>query len=299
MTFDLSLLRPLWLIALPALAVLAVLVRRRRTGLGDWDKVVDPALMAGLRALGRIDQQGAARRGMGALVAAGLIMLALAGPAIERRDAAAFRNLDGVVFVLDASPSVLQSDRWPQLLTMGRFGTGALGSRPGGLVVFAGDAYVAMDLTGDTRQLGQMLAVVDDDTLPDPGSRPERGLALAARMLSEAEVLAGDVVLLTDGGGLGAGAMEEAARIKGQGGRLSVVSLGSLGPEIQTLAATGGGQIFGLHETDAFAAFLAGQGRDRLEKQDYPLLFWADYGRWLLVLAMIPVLMLFRRRGMA
>lgn len=297
MSADLSLLRPLWLIGLPVLAFLAWWLRRRQTGLGDWDKVIDPALMGGLRALGRVDRHGAAKRGIGALVAAALIVLALSGPATERRDAAAFRNLDGVIFVLDASTSVLTSDRWPQLLTMGRFGVAALGSRPGGLVLFAGDSYRAMDMTGDTLQLGQTLSVVDKDTLPDPGSRPERGLAMAAEMLRDADVLAGDVVLLTDGGGLGASTLEQAARIAAQGARLSVISLNAPDAGIDTLAITGGGMVFGLSDTDAFAAFMAGSGRDRLEKQDYPLLFWADYGRWLLLAAMVPVLLMFRRRG--
>lgn len=293
---DLSLLRPLWLALIPALVVLGFFLRRRRAGLGDWDRVVDPALMQGLRALGRVDERSATRRGLVALSAAAIIVLALAGPAIERRDAAAFRNLDGVVFVLDASPSVVESDRWPALQTMGRFGIAALGSRPAGLIVYGGDAYVATDMTGDTRQLGLTFALIDASTVPNPGSRPERGLELAARMLQEAEILAGDVILLTDGGGTGPAALDQAARIAGHGARLSVVAP-TPGAELEVLAQTGGGQVFDLNQTDALARYLQPSGRERLERQDYPLLFWADYGRWLLALALVPVLLLFRRKG--
>ncbi|MFZ5963717.1 VWA domain-containing protein [Thalassococcus sp. BH17M4-6] len=295
---DLALLRPVWLVLLPALVLLGVVLRRRQAGLGDWNKVVDPAMMRALRALGRVDAQSAARRGLTALVAAGLIALALIGPAVERRDAAAFRNLDGVVFVLDASPSMLESERWPALQTMGRFGIAALGSRPAGLVVFGGDAYVATDMTGDTDQLGLTFSLIDGDTLPNPGSRPERGLELAARMLRDADVLAGDVVLISDGGGLGPAALEQAAAIAAQGARLSVVSAAP-GDTVAVLARTGGGQVFDTDQTDDLAAFLRQSGRERLEQQDYPLLFWADYGRYVLLLALIPVLMLFRRRGLA
>lgn len=293
---DLSLLRPLWLLAVPALIGLGLLLRRRRAGLGDWDRVVDPAMMQALRALGQVDDRSAARRGVAALIAAALITLALAGPAVERRDAAAFRNLDGVVFVLDASRSLLESERWPAMQTMGRFGISALGSRPAALVVFGGDAYVATDMTGDTGQLGLTFSLIDADTLPNPGSRPERGLELAAQILREADVLAGDVILLSDGGGFGPAAIEQAGLIAGQGARLSVVALERSAP-VETLARTGGGQVFGLEQTDALAAFLRESGRERLEQQDYPLLFWADFGRWLLILALLPVLLMFRRRG--
>ncbi|SNR67121.1 vWA domain-containing protein [Puniceibacterium sediminis] len=296
---DVSLLRPLWLIALPALVVLAVVMRRRRAGLGDWDRVLDPAMLRALRALGHVDEARSARRGLMALIAAGLVVVALAGPALERRDAAAFRNLDGVIFAIDASSSMVESPRWPALQTMGRFGISALGSRPAALLVFGGDSYVVSDMTGDLRQLGQTLSLIDAETVPDKGSRPERALAEAALILDEADVLAGDVVLFTDGGGLGQAAMAKAGELAARGARVSVVSLDDPGPEVQTLVATGQGRVFTLNETDAFAAFLAQDARDRLEKQDYPLLFWSDYGRFLLLVALIPVLLLFRRRGVA
>ncbi len=296
---DVTLLRPLWLIALPGLLFLAVLMRRRRAGLGDWNRVLDPDLLRALRALGHVDETAGVWRGAAALSAAGLLVLALAGPALERRDAAAFRNLDGVVFVIDASPSMTDSPRWPALQTMGRFGVAALGSRPGALVVFGGDSYIASEMTGDLLQLGQTLSLIEPGTVPDKGSRPERGLAQAAMLLRESDVLAGDVVLFSDGGGLGQAALTEAAALAGQGARLSVVSTGDLGPEVQTLVATGGGRLFTLTETDAFAAYLREQARDRLERQDYPLLFWSDYGRAVLLFALVPVLLLLRKRGAA
>ena len=200
---EMALLRPLWLLALPALAAFALLLWRRQRGAGDWARVIDPALLAGLHAMGRIERAGPGAAGLAALLVAGLTALALSGPSVERRDAAAFRNLDGVVLVLDASPSATGGADWEGLRTMGRSGIAALGSRPGALVVFAGDAYVASDMTADTRQVGLTLSLVEEDTVLDPGSRPERGLRLAAEILEEAEVLAGDVVLLTDGGGVG------------------------------------------------------------------------------------------------
>ena len=43
---SLTLLRPLWFLALPIVAVLALRAAWRSAPLGDWSKAVDPHLMA-------------------------------------------------------------------------------------------------------------------------------------------------------------------------------------------------------------------------------------------------------------
>lgn len=292
---DLTLLRPAWLLAVPLVMLLAVLWRRQAAGLGDWGRVIDPAMLAALRALGRVEATGTGLRGGAGLLLTGAVVVALSGPAVERRAAASYRNLDGVVFVLDASRSATNGAEWIAMQTIGRFGIAALGTRPGGMVVFAGDAYVATDMTADTDQLGVTLSLIDADTVPDPGSRPHLGLKLALEMLRDSGVLAGDVVLMSDGGGFGPETLARAGEIVAQGARLSVVVPGR-SATAETLAATGGGQVFELSQIDAFASFLGRSGRDRLEQQEYKLLFRSDLGRYLLILALVPAVMLFRRR---
>ncbi|MCV3274056.1 VWA domain-containing protein [Roseobacter sinensis] len=292
---DLTLLRPLWLLGLPALVLFGWWLFARRGGLGDWPKASDPALLRAMAALGRVDK-GASRAPLLALLGAlGLILVGLAGPAIERRDTLSFRNLDAAIFVVDASASVTEDARWPQMLTMGRFGLAALGTRPGALIVYAGDAYVAMDLTLDHLQLGQTLSLIGPETVPDPGSRPERGLRMAVDLLAEAEVLAGDVVLLSDGAGLGTASLRAAGAIAARGARLSLIALETPTAAFETHAAAGQGRVFTLDETDALADWVSAKARTRLERQDYPLLFWQDLGRYLLLLALIPMLLLFRK----
>ncbi|WP_232824892.1 vWA domain-containing protein [Primorskyibacter marinus] len=293
---DLTLLRPLWLLALPVIAVLAVWLYRHQGGIGGWERAVRPELLRAMAALGRVETRRDRLPLMAALGAAFIAVLALSGPAVERRDAVSFRNLDGVVLVVDASPSVTESPRWQDLVTMGRFGIASLGSRPGGMVVFAGDAYVATDLTADHKQLGQTLSLIDPETVPDPGSRPERGLDLADVLLTEAEVLAGDVVLFTDGAGLGPDSLTVAERIAAQGARLSIVAFGPSTPEMEAHAAIGGGTLMSLDAPDELSDWVTGQARDRLEQQSYPLLFWRDLGRALLAFALVPLLLLFRRQ---
>ena len=292
---DVTLLRPLWLLALPVLAVLGWWLHTRRGGLGDWRRATDPALLRAMTALGRVETSGSKAPLRAVLSAAALAVIALSGPAIERREAMSYRNLDGVLFVVDSSRSVTEDPRWTQMHTMGRFGLASLGTRPGGLIVFAGDAYVVHDMTLDHVQLGQTFSLIDAGTVPDPGSRPERALDLAAALLDRADVVAGDVILFTDGAGLGPATLQAAATLAGQGARLSLVSLGDPSPDFAAHAELGGGAVFTTNQTEALADWLGASARTRLERQDYPLLFWKDFGRYLLVLALFPLLLLFRR----
>ena len=291
---DITLLRPLWLLALLPLAGLGWWLWSRHSALGAWSQAARPEMLRAMAALGHVETGQDRQPVLIRLVALSLIILALAGPASERREALSFRNLDGVVIVLDVSRSVTEDSRWPQILTLARFATTSLGTRPAALVVYAGDAYLATDMTLDLRQLGQTLSLISPDTVPDKGSRPERGLDLASQVLREAEVLTGDVILITDGAGLGHESLRAASDITTQGARLSVVSLQD-NPLAQSHAATGNGRVFGLTEVDALADWLLHDTRTRLEQQDYPLLIWRDHGRWLLALALLPILLLFRR----
>jgi Ca-activated chloride channel family protein len=176
-----------------------------------------------------------------------------------------------------------------------RFALGALGSRPGGLIVYAGDAYEAVDMTGDLRELGQTLSLLEAGTVPDPGARPDRALMLAAHVLRGAEVIAGDVLVFTDGSGLGPETLRAATELKAAGARLSFVALRDVSPQMQSHAALTGGQVFGADEVNALTDWLAQSARPRLERQGYPLLFWHDLGRYLLAFGLLPLLWLFRR----
>ncbi len=294
---DATLLRPAWLLALPALILAGVWLHARGGALGAWQRAIKPDLLPALIGLGWVKLRADRRRLQASLGAAAIIILALAGPAQERRDGLSYRNLDSVLLLVDVSRSVTESARWPQMMTMARFAIAALGGRPGGLIVYAGDSYAVTELTMDHQQLGQTVSLIDAETVPDPGTRPERALGMAADVLREAEIVAGDVILLTDGAGLGSASLAEAEALVLKGARLSVISLNEPSPDLENLAAIGKGQVFTLDQTDALTRWLQEDARTRLERQTYPLLFWKDYGRFLLILALLPMLLLFRKEA--
>ncbi len=297
---DLILLRPLWLLALPAAVLLGALLWRRSGGLGAWERAADPALIAAMRGLGRVTEAGRSRSlATAALIALG--GLALTGPAAERRDAPTFRNLDGVVIVLDISRSVAGDARFRDIQAAARLAAAGAGTRRTALVVFAGEAWRASAFTTDGAALGGAISLIAPDTAPAPGSRPEEGLRLARQMLDEAEIVAADVVLIGDGGGLGAEATTEAGLLAARGAPVSTIFTGSSGGAgaMAALAAAGGGAAGDLVDPFPVADRIAAGPARRLAETGFSAAVATDYGRWLLLAALVPAFLMLPRRGPA
>lgn len=299
-----DLLRPVWLLAIPALALMAVLFARRVQSLGAWDQAVDTPLMAALDRLGKVSHGAKQMRWLAPLIA-GLIALALTGPAKERHDGVAFRNLDGVVIAVDLSSSMIEGGRFTDAQTTARLIAQSVGSRQVALVVYGGDAYRASAFTTDGAALGQTIAFLDGETVPDGGSRPERALALARQMIEEAEIVLGDVVLITDGGGLSPLAQAQAQALHEAEIPLSTIFVPSNiegapkvdRADVDALAEIGGGASGDLLDPFPVTRALEQGLQRRLREMDSAVQTQRDYGRYLLLLAILPALALFRRRA--
>ena len=303
---DVLLLRPVWFVAVPLVLALMVWRLRRAGQAGDWGAVIAPHLMAAMARMGRVAPGGGPTALAAPFLIAAVVALALTGPGASRPAAQTFRNLDGVVFVIDVSGSVTRDASWPALVNMARAGLSVLADRPAALIVYAGDSYLAAPLTTDHLQLGQTISLLDADTVPDRGNRPALALSRAADLLQEAAILRGEVLLFTDGQGLGPDVLQATDRIAEQGARLSVVHAettvsGAALPgqaELEGLAQIGGGAVYFTGDLAAFMRALSPQGATRLERQDLRLLLVVDYGRYLLLFALLPALLLFRREGL-
>ncbi len=302
-----AVLRLFWIAVLPLVAVLGFAFARQASALAGWDRAADPALLAALQRLGRVVPGSGGKSWYLPATAAVLISLALVGPARETRDGQSFRNLDGLVIAIDLSRSIAEGGNLAQALTAARLVADRAGSRPVALVVYGGDAYLASTFTTDAAALGTTIAVLDGETVPDSGSRPEHALALARRILSDTGVLAGQVVLITDGGGLGGRALEEAEAIEAAGSRVSALfvpavstPVGAPRPEpgvVDALARVGGGRSGSVLDPLEVAEDAGARAATRLADGEFAVLLWTDYGRYLLVLALFPALAMFRRRA--
>ncbi len=299
-----ELLRPAWALALPLIGMFALLFARRGYALGAWEKAVDTPLMAALERLGKVSHGAKQTRWLAPITAA-LIALALTGPAKNRNDGIAFRNLDGVVIVIDLSPSMTQGGRFRDAKTAARLVAQSVGTRQVALVVYGGDAYRASAFTTDADALGQTISFLDAETVPDDGSRPERALALAAKMINDAEIILGDIVLITDGGGVGPLAEAQARTLSETGIPLSTIYVSSRvedGPSsdrnaIDALAVLGGGAQGDLLDPFPVTRALRQGFERRMRAMEDPVQMQRDYGRFLLLLAVFPALALFRRQA--
>lgn len=290
---DMALLRPWWL-AVAVLLVVALGWRVARDArVGDWSAVVEPHLMQAMAAMGRVRQGGRARVWRHPMIwAVGVIAVALSGPALAVRDARAYRNLDGVVLVVDISRSLVESPAWRDVVTAARSALAAIGTKPAALIVYGGDAYVAAEMTSDTRQIGFTMELLDADTMPDPGSDPARALALAAQMLVEIRTLAGDVLWLTDGGGAGPGIPDGLAALEALNAQVTIVAAETEnGGDLAAAARAADLPLFAPRDLDAVSDRLTPRGSARLGLIDLVLLGWEDLGRHLLLLA-LPMLAL-------
>jgi Ca-activated chloride channel homolog len=293
-----ALLRPLWLIVLPGLFVLLRITRPRDGMLGDWRRAVDAPLLDAL--LRRQDAGAETSRGGAILWCVALIALALSGPAVKTEQPVQFRNLDTALILLDAS----RGDRLPQAAAAAQLVLAGAGARQMGLIVFAGDAYLASPLTDDHDALETFLFAVDDQTVPDGGSRPDRALAYARRVMRESSAYGGDVVLITGAEGVDARAHAQAAALAADGHALHTLLVMPHGATGETeagrraamtaLAAEGHGRAGDAAHAEAVVTEVAGRSVGRVEEGARRALEWRDYGRLLLVLAALPLFLALR-----
>jgi Ca-activated chloride channel family protein len=225
---DFHFLRPWWLLALPVLALLLWAWRKRQQGGGDWRDVCDPALLPHLLigTASRPAQQPLWLAGLAGVLAA----LALAGPAWEKLPTPVFRNLSALVIVLDLSPAMNAADLKPSRLERARFKIeDLLRARKDGqtaLVAYAGDAFTVTPLTDDTATIAAQLAALSPELMPVQGQRADLGLTAAERLLKQAGLKDGDILLIS--GGEGAKAAEDlAAHLHAQGYRVSALGVGT------------------------------------------------------------------------
>lgn len=287
------LLRPWWLAALPVLGLIALFVWRRGGTAGGWENVMPPQMAAGMMALGHL-RTGARWQRLLPLAGAMALVAGLAGPALPRSDVPVFAQSDAVVIAIDMSPSVAGG---PALADAQAAAAGLLtqlAGRPVGLVLYAGEAYAVAAPTDDPATLESQIAVLDAETMPDEGSHPVGALSLAGTMLSKHA--RADLVLISDGGGIDAAAREEAARLAEAGVRISALIVDGVPPgDPEALKLIANGPVARASNPGPVIAALAGGGID--QDRAMVAMQYRDLGPWLAALALLPLLLRFRRQA--
>ena len=198
---NLHFLHPEWLwllVVIPAVWGMKLLRSRR---MGEWERVVDKHLMP------FVLSGKAGGLGFIPLVLLSLALvvavLAIAGPAWEKREVPVFRNQQALVVAMDFSASMTAEDEKPNRITLARFKLldilNARKDAQNGLVVFAGDAFTVTPLTDDIDTIEEQVKNLSPDIMPAPGSLLTPAIQRSVELLKQSGMKQGNILLITDG----------------------------------------------------------------------------------------------------
>ncbi len=286
-------LRPVWLLALPAIALLWIVVRRAHGRPRAPAARIAPHLQAALTL-----DAGRRRRPQpidGVALALVCCALGAAGPAWTRAVDPFAAQAAPAVVVLKVTPSMEGADLAPSRLERGQqkirdFLDLRAGARTA-LVAYAGSAHVVIPMTEDADVIAPYLAALSPGTLPREGDAAGEALALAASLLAGEDGAAGAVLLVADGvdpsqvAALNASAIPLAV--------LATLPPGARDRGLEALSAP----VIAATPDDADLRRIDGLlnaawARAQLSDESRP---WEDRGRWLAWPAALLTLLWFRR----
>ncbi|OUS40732.1 hypothetical protein A9R00_04505, partial [Oleispira antarctica] len=222
------LIRPSWLLALIPAILLFVFLLKRQLASARWNGIIDKALMPHV-----LDQMPSeqSRWPLWFILLAWIVAsIALAGPTWQQLPQPVLKKDDALVVVLDMSLSMAAQDVNPDRATRARQKIiDILKHRKEGLtalVVYAGDAYTVTPLTDDADTAINLVPALSPFIMPSMGSRPDKALILAKKLITDAGLTKANYLLVTDGI-----QEKDVRRIKdalgNQAQRLSVLTLGT------------------------------------------------------------------------
>ena len=327
---DFHFLRPLWLLLLLAIPAFWLLRRRGRAQAGAWRDVIDAHLLPHL--IERIDA-GSGRAGIALAIALWTIACAaLAGPAWEREPMPLYHNQAARVLALELGATMMAEDDKPSRFERARYKLVDILDRSKdyqtALIGYAGEAFVAAPLTDDIGTVRNLVDALDPSTMPVAGNRAAGAINQAARLIRQAGLHAGDVILLADSAD--SAAVTAARKAREQGLTVSVLGIGSTAgapvalaqgdflkddngnvivarrddASLRAVAEAGGGRYATLtadaSDIDSLLVdrtATAAEGSDASVAEDLATSTrWRDRGPWLLLL-LVPFAALAFRRG--
>lgn len=327
---SLHFIRSDWFYAFIPLFIFLYLAYRTRSNNKIWSGIVDPQLMPYV-----LNKTGGKQRRYPLIlifIASSLCITALAGPVYKQLSQPVYREQSSLVVLLDLSQSMNAEDVKPSRLARAKLELlDLLNTRKTGqtaLVVYAADAFVVTPLTDDNATIANMVPSLTADMMPAQGSNLSNALAKAFSLLSQAGIISGNILVITDDIRQG-----EAAAIKkvfAQGHRMSILGIGTregapipldgaflldkngaiviprLSPEkLQKFALSGGGLYSSLQADDSDINKLnqlfqsrefASEDDNKQQQADVRADIWQEEGHWLL----LPLLLfaaLWARKG--
>lgn len=321
-------LYPEWLLLLLLIPVLWWWHWRSKHTQAGWEKLVDQQLMPFV--LSGSNTRSQTQTLLWVSLGLALAVLAMAGPAWEKRDVPVFRAQQPLVIGLDFSTSMYAEDSKPNRLTQARFKLLDILNRradaQNALLVFAGDAFVVTPLSDDRETIQEHVKNLSPAIMPAQGSLLAPAIHRGVELLQQAGMPQGSLLLLTDGVNDVEAAQQAAQASYQQGYRVSILAFGtaegapvprpqggflvdSLGntmvaqtnlAALERIAQAGGGVMLqatqGESDLNTLAPYWQAAASELQQGQGRKADTWINAGYWLL-LPLLPLALLAFRRG--
>lgn len=319
-------LRPLWLLGLGPLLLVALFFLRQYHAGSVWEQFIDERLHS------YVIEPGSNRtsRIKWLLLLSWLIALvAMAGPVWHKQQVPVFQGQQAQVVLFDLSRSMFTDDLKPSRIARARFKLTDFLQRASAmqiaLIAFAERPYVISPLSDDANTIASFVESLDPSIMPAQGSRLDLAIEQAEALFRQAGINSGQIVLFTDSE-VTAKSIAAAQRVREEGHRLSVIGVGTaegapLRAENGQFLQTADGAIVVPQLNEAGLAQLAGAGGGQYQRlsnseQDLDMLeavqkklsivgdlssepqtndYWIEYAPYSLFMLMALALLLFRR----
>ncbi|VAW51372.1 Aerotolerance protein BatB / Aerotolerance protein BatC [hydrothermal vent metagenome] len=225
---NLHFIRSDWFYAFIPLIIFLFLLYKITLNNKNWSGVVDPQLIPFV-----LSKTIAKQRRYPLLlifIAGSLCITALAGPVYKKLAQPVYREQSSLVVLLDLSQSMNASDIKPSRLSRAKLKLlDLLKTRKTGqtaLIVYAADAFVVTPLTDDNATIANMVPSLETDMMPAQGSNLASALAKTFSLLTQAGVVSGNILVITDD--IHQRDKKAIKKVFSQGHRLSIFGIGTI-----------------------------------------------------------------------
>ena len=314
---QISFLRADWFLAFIPLFIYVFLYYSKTNNSKNWQAIIDPQLQAFV--LEKNNNKQKRYPIFLVFIAASLCITALAGPVYKKLPQPVYQEQSALVVLLDLSQSMDSADIKPSRLARAKLELlDILKTRKAGqtaFIVYAADAFSVTPLTNDNATIANLIPSLETSMMPAQGSNLSKALAKAFSLLTQAGVIHGNILVITDD----IHQKDEAAikKLSSQGHRLSIFGIGTTvgGPipldggflldkqgaivvpklhpaKLQSLAFAGGGLYTGLTAGDQDTLKLtrlfqsteiSKEAHNNNTSSDINADIWREEGYWLLL----------------
>lgn len=299
---ELHFLRPYWFLALLPLCLLCWKLSRQNL-VDNWRKICDPHLLQQLI----IQPKHAIKIPLVLLLIAGIIAIAaMAGPSWHQETQAIYRTSQGTVIALNLTPSMSEKIGTTTKVDRARFKIldylNAQKEGLTGLIVYTDEAFTISPLTEDNHTVANFIPSLDPGIMPTFNDDTSKGLTEAGKLLQQAGVNSGNIILITDKVTNESQTLDTAKSLYHQGYKTSILEIAEQpgnNAQLQKIAAAGGGEVIPMSSNNQDINAMIRQTKIKswspIKKTDEKGMFWHDDGRWLVFLILPLALLAFRR----